>query len=49
MSRADNDCPAPKRAFTNVYLQISKSGKFKALCEDSAIGTPAWVIYSRVT
>jgi len=49
MSRADNDCPAPKRAFTNVGLQIPKSGKFRALIEDNAIGTPAWVIYSRVT
>ena len=32
---------------TNVGLQISKSGKFKALFEDNAIGTSTWVIYPK--
>lgn len=32
---------------TNVGLQISKSGKFKVLFEDGAIGTSTWVIYPR--
>ena len=34
---------------TNVGLQISKSGKFKAFLEDGAIGTSTWVIYPKVT
>ena len=34
---------------TNVGLQISKSGKFKVLFEDNAIGTSTWVIYPKVT
>ena len=43
------DCHASKRTFTNVGLQISKSGKFKVLFEDNAIGTSTWVIYPKVT